>query len=239
MKPTGRNGVVVGLAPIVGAGPLLPRLEAGLSSSDRDRADRFRQPADRARFVVARALLALLLREELDYRPAVLELALTDKGRPHLADFPAVHFSISHAGDWVAVALAAGARVGVDVESLDRRLDLDPLAERIFDPADLARFRALPDSDRTRAFFRAWTGKEAVLKAKGLGLFGGVQEICVPLEDSPATVPDPDPASPAWHLTPLKVPGGHVGAAACDHADWQVDFRVYSLSHEGFVASGY
>jgi 4'-phosphopantetheinyl transferase len=126
------------------------------------------------------------------------------------------------------------------VESLDRRLDLAPLAARILHPADLARFRALPGSDQARAFFRAWTGKEAVLKAKGLGLFGGVQEIGVPLEDRPATVPDPDgPGRPAWHLVPLLMPEGYVGAVACDRDDLEVDFRVYTLSNEGFIVSRY
>jgi 4'-phosphopantetheinyl transferase len=227
MKLPGKDFIVVGLVPIAPAGPFLPQLELRLSAPDRERAARFRQPADRARFVLGRTLLAALLREELDYRPAVLELALTEQGRPYLAAFPAVSFSISHAGEWVAVALAAGARVGVDLESLDRRLHLDPLAERIFHPADLARFRALREADKPRAFFRAWTGKEAVLKAKGLGLFGGVQEIAVPLDDAPAIVPDPDGGAP-WHLEPLAVPDGHVGALARDRAQVAITLRTYA-----------
>ncbi len=88
----------------------------------------------------------------------------------------------------VAVALTTTVPVGIDVEALDRKVDLLPLAERILSPQDLARFLKIPAAQQPRAFFRAWTGKEAVLKAKGVGLFGGVQEISVPFGEEAETM---------------------------------------------------
>ena len=108
-----------------------------------------------------------------------------------------------------------GAQVGIDIEWLDRRVDLGPLAERIFNAADLAHFRALPEAAKPRAFFRAWTGKEAVLKAKGLGLFGGVQEISVPLDDQPATLRD---GETSWQVEPVVMPDGYLGSVAHNEA---------------------
>ena len=215
MKRAEKDFVVIGMASIVPLTAVPDELAGRLSPADRERAARFRRPEDRARFVVGRALLAKLLRDELDHRPAVLELALTEHGRPHLPTLPDVHFSISHAGDWVAVALGVGVQVGIDVESLDRRVDLTALAERIFNPDDLARFRTLPETEKPRAFFRAWTGKEAVLKAKGLGLFGGVQDISVPLDDESEAVPDPAAGRTVWHLHAVPVAAGYLASLAC------------------------
>jgi len=202
-------------------------LENGLSNADRERAARFRFREDRARLVVGRRILAALLREELGLTPRPLELALTEKGRPYLADWPDVAFSISHAGDVVAVALTIGAQVGVDVESLDRKVELDPIAERIFSAADLARFRAVPDAEKTRAFFRAWTGKEAVLKARGVGLFGGVEEISISLDGSAETIRT---GGETWHIQPLMVPEGYVGAVACDDPRRLIRARNFTLA---------
>ena len=204
--------------------PLVVR--ARLSPTDRARADRFRRDEDRLRFIAGRGLLAALLRQAGQPPAGPLQLALTEHGRPFLPDSPDLAFSISHAGDVVAVALVRGARVGLDVEALDRRVDLPALAARIFNPADLTRFNAVAEPDRARAFFRAWTGKEAVLKAKGLGLFGGIEPIAAPLDDRPATLTD---QGDTWHLRPLPLPGGYVGCIACDDPARELVRHEFSL----------
>jgi 4'-phosphopantetheinyl transferase len=222
------DSIVVGLTRVAETLSGLDALEPGLSGHDRDRAARFRFPEDRARLILGRRLLAVLLRDELGLTAQPLELALTEKGRPFLPDRTDVAFSISHAGDVVAVALTLGAQVGLDVESLDRRVELDSLAERIFSTADLVRFRAVPDAEKTRAFFRAWTGKEAVLKARGVGLFGGVEEISAPLDGAAETIRAG--LDEAWHIQPLIVPEGYVGAVACDDPRRAIRARDFTLT---------
>lgn len=178
--------------------------------------------------MLGRGLLAVMLRKHRGYPAGALDLILTEHGRPYLAADPAVAFSISHAGDIVGVALTTGARVGLDVESLDRRVELASLAARIFHAADLARFHSLPADARHRAFFHAWTGKEAVLKAKGVGLFGGVEEISVPLDGTAATIRDLHEGKEiAWHLEPLPMPVGYLGGVVCDDARKAVRVRSY------------
>jgi 4'-phosphopantetheinyl transferase len=202
--------------------------ERGLSAQDRERADRFRIPKDRARFILGRRLLGFLCRKHLQYPFGPLELAFSKQGRPYLATEPNVTFSITHAGDLVGVALAAGARVGLDVESLDRRIKLGPLAERILHPKDHAQFLALPEGEQPNAFFRAWTGKEAILKALGIGLLGDVRQISVPLDGQAATVGcTHEGQASAWRLWPLVLPTGHVGSLACDDPGKTVDLRIY------------
>jgi 4'-phosphopantetheinyl transferase len=213
------DSILVGITHVAEAIPELNRLEFHLSMADCARATRFRRTEDRARFVLGRRLLACLLRDRLGYKPIPLNLRVTEKGQPYLADKPEVNFSISHAGELVAVALSIGAPVGIDVEALDRKVDLLPLAERILSADDLARFHKIPAANQPRAFFRAWTGKEAVLKAKGIGLFGGVQEISVPFGDNPATMlENVDGPKTMWRLTPLDLGDDHVGVVAASEA---------------------
>ena len=77
-------------------------------------------------------------------------------GKPTLDGGPA--FSLTHAGAVVGVAVLGGGPVGLDVEPVRVLPDLDAMARHVGAPAEPA------------AFFRAWTRKEALLKATGDGL---------------------------------------------------------------------
>ena len=81
----------------------------------------------------------------------------------------------------------------------------------------------------TAAFFRAWTGKEAILKAEGVGLFGGVQEISIPLDDEEQAATLDCAGRSIWRLTRLGVPDGYVGAVACDDVTRTVHVRDYAF----------
>jgi 4'-phosphopantetheinyl transferase len=204
----------------------------GLSDADRNRAERFKRHEDCVRFITGRALLAFLIRRAGVTIHKPLELELTEHRRPFLPSEPDLAFSISHAGDLVGVAVARDARVGLDIESLDRQVDLPSLAARIFGDAELAQFRSLPAAVQPRAFFRAWTGKEAVLKAQGVGLFGGIEKIAAPFHDQAATIHLPD-AGETWRLHPLSLPDGYVGCVACDDPSREILSREIALDQLG------
>jgi len=202
-------------------------LEIDLNPADREKAARYRFPEDRTRFLAGRALLAKMLAQYVGRGADLTRLTLTETGRPVLATEPAIEFSISHAGDLVIVALAAGARVGIDVERTERPLDFEGLAQRIFNARDLEAFLALPLDERENAFFRAWTGKEAILKAQGVGLSGGLQEVSVSWRNNSVVVEVPDRG--IWHLRRLTVPHGYVAHMAWEGADREIDFQEVTL----------
>lgn len=87
-------------------------------------------------------------------------------GRPYFADFPDVHFSLSHSGDRVMCAVSGGA-VGCDVEEIRsgeagaRRIRQ---ASRCFAPGEQKLVREEPEN-----FYRIWTLKESFLKLTGEG----------------------------------------------------------------------
>lgn len=108
--------------------------------------------------------------------------------------------SITHCGDWVAVAVAREATVGIDLERI--RVDRDPLplALRQFGAKAVAALEALPPAERAEAFTRQWTLAEAYGKATGEGIGFAPPE--VPLGD------------PGWTFVHWPAPQGYLGALA-------------------------
>jgi len=213
------RAVVVWIARIPQLREDLPALEALLDAGERERATRFRFPEDRARFIVGRGLLRHGLRRYAPQIPATIEIAYSNLGRPFIpAQHEAPRFSISHTRDLVALAFADGAQIGVDLEFVHLPVDLIDLAERILSEDDFRTFQTFPHVDRLLAFFRAWTRKEAYLKARGEGIGTGLQEVSVSFaaEAISRMTDRRDASSAAWRLHTLPVPADYMGCVACD-----------------------
>jgi len=121
-----------------------------------------------------RAVLARYTSERLDF-------ALAPHGKPYLPAAPELRFNLSHSHERALVGVTLGVEIGVDVERYRPMSDCLALAERFFPASEAAAFAAvsgtLPAPDREREFFRRWTRIEAVLKARGVGLYGIGEEL--------------------------------------------------------------
>lgn len=117
----------------------------------------------------------LLAAEWLQVESRRLGLQRHDDGRPRLmvdgAPSP-LSLSISHSGDWLAIALAT-VPVGIDVELPRRPRDLRALARFTFSPEEVARLDALGDAGYGAGFHQIWALKEARGKRLGEGLLPG------------------------------------------------------------------
>lgn len=190
---------------------------AGLLGGDeRERAARFRMDRDRRRFEVARGLLRLLLGRCCGAEPAALRLGYAEHGKPHLtAPEAPFDFNLSHSAERVVVALSRAVPVGVDVEALDREVEVEALAARFFAPEEAAALAALPEGERARAFLAVWTRKEAYLKAQGTGLSRPLASFAVSLSRAEPrllfTRPDPEEAG-RWSVHDLEVGPGYVAS---------------------------
>lgn len=175
-----------------------PHIRALLNPAERARSDRLRPPDSRARFVLARALVRLALAPCLHRAPATVAIThrcrscgSTEHGKPQLVE-PGPAFSVTHAGDWVGVALCDRFPVGLDLEPLTPgREDWDGVARLMLGPAEHAQFEQSPPDRRNGAALRWWTRKEAVLKASGWGL-------AMPPDLMHVSAPDRSPALLAW-----------------------------------------
>jgi 4'-phosphopantetheinyl transferase len=92
-------------------------------------------------------------------------LTYSANGKPML-EGAGVSFNISHSGNYVVCAMTNQQQIGVDIEKIEE-IDLDKLS------CALSRneFNFIQRSQRkSYEFFKIWTAKEAILKAKGLGI---------------------------------------------------------------------
>ena len=101
------------------------------------------------------------------------EYLVEENGKPYLKNCP-YNFSISHSGDYVAVAVSK-AQIGVDIEKI-RELDLK-IINQISSEKDLEYFDN--SSDKKDTFFKIWTFKEAFVKKTGEGISSKIKDIYI------------------------------------------------------------
>lgn len=110
--------------------------------------------------------------------PSALRIVRDDLGRP-LIEEPSTPLQFSQARRDGLLALTAdgdGRAVGVDVEIPDPGPWIETVANDFFSPSEKRWLHGLDADSRGAGFFRLWTGKEAVLKALGLGIAQGMAE---------------------------------------------------------------
>jgi 4'-phosphopantetheinyl transferase len=203
-------------------------LSCYLSDAERERAARFRHVPSRDEFIIARALVRVLLGECLGIAPQQVCFSQTSRGKPRLAgpDPAPICFNVSHSHGMALFALTARCEVGVDLERVRPFSDEMGLADRFFTPCEAAALRALDAAGRLETFFRLWTRKEAYLKAHGLGLSFGLERVEVShAADDPAHIVHIDgdrQAAACWSLRTLAPAPGYVGALALQAHDYRL-----------------
>lgn len=192
-----------------------------LSPAERVRAERFRVPEPRRQFVFGRAVLRQLLGACLNVEPAAMAFGSEPRGKPFLEQSALdgdLRFNLSHSGSLVAVGLARGREVGVDVEWIHHLPDWSHLTTRIFSAPELDELHALPELQQREAFFNGWTRKEAYLKATGEGLTDALPAIEVTLapgqEPKLLRLAGDAEAARQWTMRAIPLPGGFAGAVA-------------------------
>jgi 4'-phosphopantetheinyl transferase len=201
---------------------------ARLGPGERERAAQFFLDGDRRRYIVghvlAREVAGVLGGVAID--DVVIDFSCRRCGRPHgrpvvVAPEAELELSISHAGGWVVVAAGRGAAVGVDVETVDRRIG--SWFDRVLsepERADLGGRRPTVTEAVTY-----WTRKEAVLKLAGVGLATDPAAVCV---TPPGTRPRLRRWPPGLELGPpvalhaLDAPSGAVASLAVGRGDHPV-----------------
>lgn len=206
----------------------LARLTPVLCAAELERALRFRFEVHRNRFVVGRAVLRLALGRYLGVPPAALEFSYGVNGKPALAGALAKHgwqFNLAHSENLALLAITRTGPAGIDVEHLQLLPDADQLVARFFSAREGAAYRALPDSQKTVAFFNLWTRKEAWLKATGDGIGHLLNQVEVSFL----------PGEPAQLLHLPPIPGSTLAGA--DHLD-AATWSLYALTPApGFAAA--
>jgi len=145
---------------------------AWLPDEERDR--EFGSNNRRRQFQCGRALLRQMLEVWTGTPAACHELSAEEGGKPICVGGPAI--SITHAGQRVACSVANKGLVGIDLERIDERREVEQIAQRFFSDKERNWLEAGPKA----RFYMLWVLKEAFIKAHGQSIFGGLEKLrCV------------------------------------------------------------
>jgi len=188
-----------------------------LSDAERERVARIASPTQRKRLIARRTAIRRILAALVGTDPAepILERRCERCGRHHPVPLPQtggtpLFWSSSSAADLLVVATGVR-QLGVDVEPVDRTGAWAAVARRYFTTPEVAAIG--PSAWRFADF---WTLKEALLKAQGVGVLGGLDRLCCTTlgRDTGGWLATPD--HPQWKLRRLTVAPGIACALAVD-----------------------
>ncbi len=198
-------------------------LERSLSPEERTRADRFGTPGLRSRWIVGRGTLRMLLAQVLGVEATAVRLRRGRRGRPEIDDHHSLDFNVSHTDGVALIGIFAQpqhARIGVDIERVDRVVNADRLAQKFLSARERLRLEPLDQPSRKGQFLRLWTCKEAMSKATGDALSApfGALDVDLRGEDPaghPQLIDGPSPYVPAdWRLLNAAVPSDFYATVA-------------------------
>lgn len=192
-------------------------LVQGLSADERARAERFLSPADRDAFIAGRARLRNIISTYTSVPAAALRFGYGEAGKPFVENAKAPQFNLSHSGSWAALAICADDPIGIDIETI-RPIE-ERIAERFFSSEEVRRLSSLPSDGQLAGFFRCWTRKEAVVKARGGGLNIPLDTFSVSVKDERyPTMLHVDGETPeetaCWKMFDFEPASGLAGAVA-------------------------
>src|SRR5262249_36696096 len=198
--------------------PLIRQLGTPLSEKERNIARCFVRVQDQRRYVVAHAVLRILLARYAGIEAHALRFITGPQGKPALAGSSAISFNMSHSGELAIIGIS-NFRLGVDIEQL-RHIDHSAtIAQSFFSPAEVAALAPAPAANADEDFLICWTRKEAFLKAVGGGLSIGLDRFEVSVSrDRPAILRIDDAALSArpWTMIHLEPADHYLGATVIE-----------------------
>lgn len=201
------------------AGTHLRRWAQNLSALERARAERFFSERDRHCFMACRGILREILSGYLATPADQLRFRYGRHGKPYLRGTSGdrLRFNLSHSDALAVFAFAQGRRIGVDVERVRPDLPWQDIAGQFFTRRENERLRHVGETQRPRAFLRAWTCKEAYVKARGQGLFFPVNRVEVSLSPPALRRVGADENEAArWRVRELRVGGAYVATVVVE-----------------------
>ena len=148
-----------------------------VSEKRRQKVLSYKTRADQMRSLAAGILLEQILE---DHGYSKEQVATEENGKLYLPGVNNFYFSLSHSGEYAA-CVVSDVPVGVDIQQ--KRKTRANIAKRFFQWEEAKKIESRQGEEQTDLFFRYWTGKESYLKLTGQGIFGGMDNFFVDLEE--------------------------------------------------------
>ena len=209
-------------APLILGDVEVKRLEESLPEDERRYADEFRFPAARRQYLVSRGRLRELLSRYLGQPAPDIRLVTEGEGKPVIEGERQVEFNLSHSGELVLYAVAAGTPVGIDVEKLRPMPRALELAQRFLSPEEHEQLVAAAPEQRSPQFFSMWVRREAYAKARGKSVWRVLERHYHASGDVSRQMSPGQEMTSGYAVKTLENLDGYVGAVAALGSDWRV-----------------
>lgn len=133
---------------------------------------KIRNARRRREYICGHYLLRFALSHNYDVSPEDWPISHRDNLGPKLETFEggSATFNLSHSKNTICCLVAERGAVGVDIEWIDARRDIEKIAEAFFSAEEISALAVLSFDQKREYFYRLWTLKESTIKAK----LGGV-----------------------------------------------------------------
>lgn len=184
--------------------------------------------------IASRGGLRVILSQYLITNPESIDIRTTAFGKPYLYDSN-LRFNVSHSGNYVLIAMSYGNNLGIDIEKMHGDFDYKDIASNYFTNNEIA----VIESENTQdlyAFYRAWTRKEACLKAVGKGLTIDLKDIEVTCSSNePAKVLNFVNHNKNWQLFEISINPEYMASVAVQASEPffinKLDFKSHFFNY--------
>ena len=132
-------------------------------------AEKYLQRDDRRRCLAAGMLLSYSL-YDLHKEIIIPETVSDELGKPYVKKPKDFHYSISHGGSRVMIAVSAY-KIGADIEEIKEHKEILSNPDGLFSEREIAYLKGGSGQKPEERFIQFWTVKESYMKQKGAGLF--------------------------------------------------------------------
>ena len=131
---------------------------------------------DRQRSLLGHLLSRYAIMQQFHLNNDKIKLVENPYGKPHIKGYRAIHYNISHSGDWVVCAISQSV-IGIDIQKFEGMKF--GIIEHCFSKDERKYLFSLGKAQQLISFYDMWTLKEAYIKAIGKGLFQQLSEFSV------------------------------------------------------------
>jgi 4'-phosphopantetheinyl transferase len=200
-----------------------------LSIEEQEKAKKFHFPIDQKKYVISHGIMRQLIGSYIPCHPRDIRCHLNAFGKPELVTpSSTLHFNLSHSEQLGALAIAT-CPVGADIEQIKRLDDYVSLTRHFLSTKERDYFGQLPYSQQQLAFYRAWTRKEAYIKAIGMGLSYPVEQVTISFDEQPKLLEDKANPENVKKLSVVSFEHKNYLGAVALPKDFSVEIKKISL----------
>jgi 4'-phosphopantetheinyl transferase len=213
------------------------KLFDSLSHEEKTIANNFLFDHLKKRYTISRGVLRFLLGKFLALPAEKVEFDYNEFKKPLSAQNPNLYFNVSHSQDISCYGFFMNNPIGVDIEFMDDKIELDSILPFITSPAEALIFNNISVKGKVFLFYKMWTIKEAYLKALGIGLtlpLTNIETTILPKEKF-EVIKDlntcEEEAASDWTFLPINSIHGYLGSVVIKKPNVSLHIITLDPSH--------